>query len=205
MLESERQILAGKKEGDYLSVGISEGGVHYNMGRVYWRERVNALNMKLPDLYLAPEDIYDEELLNKLERYNVTAFYILAPIEEYGFLSRFPAIRELNIGFGENLKNLDFLKSLKECSMFFLADAKLENIDIIVEKNISEPKFFSRLRNVILYNCEIENLSAFEREGYDFGEFTVWSSKNDESRWEVVKADKRRYYELRPLDEPKNP
>ena len=199
MLESERKKLFDRKEGDYLSIGISEGGEHYNKYRVFWRYKVNALNMKLPDFYLAPEDLCDEEIMSQLAKHTVIGCYINTPLQDYSFLSRFPKIRDLNIARGENIKSLDFISVIEECRMLFLSDAVLENIDVLWDMNANRESFFEKLTNVALFNCEVEDLSVFEREGYSFLEFSVWSAKQDRSKWEKVKATKWGYFELRPL------
>ena len=136
MLESERKILFNKKDGDYLSIGISEGGEHYNKYQVFWRDKVNAMNMKLPDFYLAPEDLYDEEIMSQLAKHTVVGCYIYTPLQDYSFLSRFPKIRDFNIARGENIKSLDFISVIEECRMLFLSDAVLENIDVILDMNL---------------------------------------------------------------------
>lgn len=80
--------------------------------------------------------------------------------------------------------------------MFFLQDAKLDRLDKIVEANKRKDKLFGGLNCVALFNCDVMDLSVFEKEEHYFSEFLIWIPKgNSKKRWEVVRASKRKIYE----------
>ena len=80
--------------------------------------------------------------------------------------------------------------------MDFVIPAKI--LDVRTGLKPQNKKFyFSGFNNVVLFDCEVEDLSAFECDGYSFFEFSVWSAQNDRHKWESVKAKKWAYFELK--------
>ena len=197
MLDTEKQkLLDGDSE--YLSIGITEGGIPRSTVGVPWELTAHAFNMKTPDVYLSAEDINDESIMNMLAKYHVMGCYIWTPLDDYSFLSRFPEIRDINIKCGDSIRNLDFLKELKECSMLFLQNARLKNLDVILNIRKTHTSVLGGFKCVGLYNCEVEDLSGFEREKVAFSEFLIWQdkNKNERERWKVISAATWRYYDI---------
>lgn len=198
MLQSEREKLENKA-GEYLSIGITEGGIPRGSIGVPWVATTQAYNMRLPDVYLAPEDLQDEALMARIGQHRVIGCYIWAPLEDYSFLSRWKDLEDLNIKNGDAIRDLDFLAELTECRMLFLQNAKLKDLGMILEVKKRSKAMFGCLRCIGLDNCVVEDLSDFERENLRFSEFLVWNpqSRNERDRWSVVSAHTRRYYEFR--------
>ena len=196
MLATEKQKLLDKS-GDYISIGITSDGVPLNVISVPWRKTVHAYNMKIPDVYISPQDLEDEALMGLLSECKVIGCYIWATLESFGFLQRFQEVRDLNIIGGSNITNLDFLIGLKKCSMLVLHDAQLENFDVILDAR--DYGVWNVFKCVGLYNCHVRDLSRFEKEKHNFFEFLVWNpkSKNERERWNVISADTFGYYEIK--------
>ena len=57
MLEKERKALF-ERDKDYISIGISEGGVHYGINPVMWEGTASAFNMRTQDIFIAPEGFH---------------------------------------------------------------------------------------------------------------------------------------------------
>ena len=74
----------------YLSIGITPDGGRPPYIPVPWERTTSAFNMKIPSFYLEPCDLEDEELMIQLESAYIIGMYILVPLEDYSFISRFP-------------------------------------------------------------------------------------------------------------------
>lgn len=198
MITSEREKLRNK-DSDYLSIGITSGGFPRMSVGIPWVATVHAYNMRTPDVYLSPEDLQDEELMRVFKSYKVIGCYIWVPLDDYSFLARFRELQDINIKNGDAITNLDFLSELYECRMLCLQNAKLKNLDVIVEVKKNSTAMFGCLRCIGLDNCVVEDLSVFETEKVHFSEFLIWmpEGSNERSRWNVVSAGTRRYYEFK--------
>ena len=198
MIESERNKLENR-ESEYLSIGITQGGVPRTTIGIPWEATVHAFNMRTPNVYLSPEDIQDEEIMGQLESYKVIGCYIWVPLSDYSFLARLKDLQDINIKNGDAISNLSFLAELYECRMLYLQSAKLKNLDVIVEVKKNSTAMFGCLRCIGLDNCVVEDLSVFETEKVHFSEFLIWmpEGSNERSRWNVVSAGTRRYYEFK--------
>lgn len=197
MIESEREKLSNRTS-EYLSIGITNGGVPRMTVGVPWESTTYAFNMRPPKVYLSPEDLNDEEIMRLLTSYKVIGCYIWAPLDDYSFLARFKDLEDLNIKNGDAIRDLEFLTELQECRMLYLQNAKLKNLDVILSVKKNSQAVFGCLRCIGLDNCEVEDLSAFESEDVHFSEFLIWNPKgrNERDRWRVVSASTRRYYEF---------
>jgi len=198
MIESERNKLENR-ESEYLSIGITQGGVPRTTIGIPWEATVHAFNMRTPNVYLSPEDIQDEEIMGQLESYKVIGCYIWVPLSDYSFLARFKDLQDINIKNGDAITNLDFLSELYECRMLYLQNANLKNLDVIVEIKKNSTAMFGCLRCIGLDNCVVEDLSVFETEKVHFSEFLIWKPEgsNERAKWSVVSAGTRRYYEFK--------
>lgn len=192
MLKSEKQKLKARAN-EYLSIGITETGEPRGIISVPWEKTAHAHNMKLPDVYITPDDLNDDELLKTLHGYRVIGCYIYAPLDSYDFLSSFTELRDLYITKAENLTSLDFAKDLRECDMLVLEGARLDNLDVICDVKKSVKGIFGGFRCLAVFDCEIEDLSTLSE--VSFSELIV-STKGEEMRWRDVPAHTFRYYEL---------
>jgi len=198
MIETERKKLYGKDE-KYLSIGITKGGIPRTSVWVPWEDTVHAFNMRTPSVYISPEDLNDKEIMGKISTYKVIGCYIWESLQDYSFLTCFKDLQDISINNGETLQNLDFLSELYECSMLYLRSAKLKDLDIIADVKKKSKNVFGALRCIGLDDCEIEDVSVFEKEKMHFSEFLVWKPEgsNESSKWSAVSASKFRYYEFR--------
>jgi len=198
MLESERNKL-NNRESEYLSIGITQGGVPRVTIGVPWEATAHAFNMRTPNVYLSPEDLQDEEVMVLIESYKVIGCYIWAPLTDYGFLARFKDLQDINIKNGDAICNLGFLSELYDCRMLYMQNAKLKNLNMIVEVKKNSTAMFGCLRCIGLDNCNIEDLSVFETEKVHFSEFLIWKPEgtNERDRWNMVSAGTKRYYEYK--------
>lgn len=198
MLESERNKL-NNRESEYLSIGITQGGVPRVTIGVPWEATAHAFNMRTPNVYLSPEDLQDEEVMVLIESYKVIGCYIWAPLTDYGFLARFKDLQDINIKNGDAICNLGFLSELYDCRMLYMQNAKLKNLNMIVEVKKNSTAMFGCLRCIGLDNCNIEDLSVFETEKVHFSEFLIWKPEgtNERDRWNRVSAGTKRYYEYK--------
>ena len=198
MLESERNKL-NNRESEYLSIGITQGGVPRVTIGVPWEATAHAFNMRTPNVYLSPEDLQDEEVMVLIESYKVIGCYIWAPLTDYGFLARFKDLQDINIKNGDAICNLGFLSELYDCRMLYMQNAKLKNLNMIVEVKKNSTAMFGCLRCIGLDNCNIEDISVFETEKVHFSEFLIWKPEgtNERDRWNRVSAGTKRYYEYK--------
>ena len=118
MRDSEREKLFDPKR-EYLNLGISEGGVFYNRTQVVWESTAAAYNMKCPDVYIAPEDIFDEEIMARIFSLTVRGLYIYTAIDDYSFIGRLTELWDIHIREAYKMPSLDFLKDLHDVSMLF--------------------------------------------------------------------------------------
>ena len=198
MTENQRQRLKDRKS-KFLNIGVTKNGEGYDIIGVPWEKTVNAFNMHTPDVYLSSDDLKNEELMNELLEYEVLGFYSWVPLDDYSFLSRFTYLRDISIMHAEGLSDLDFMRELYDCRMLYIEDAKLENIDVLIDLNKRSKGILTSLMCVGLLNCDVEDVSAFERERTDFSEFLVWEyeGKNEKEKWKHVGAITFRYYEIK--------
>ena len=197
MIASQKELLQNKT-GEYLSIGITEGGKPRTSIGVPWESTAHAFNMRTPNVYLAPEDLLDEQIMALVCSHKVIGCYIWVALENYDFLTRFRDLQDLNIKNGDAIRNLDFLEALGDCGMLYLQNAKLPNLNTIVEMKKQSKSSFRVLRCVGLDNCTVEDLSAFETTDIHFSEFLIWNpqSRNERDRWEAVSASTKRYYDF---------
>lgn len=198
MIESQREILR-KKASEYLSIGITENGEPRSVVPVPWEATVHAFNMRTPTVYLAPEDLGNDKIMDLVRSYRVIGCYIWAPLEDYSFLSSLKDLQDLNIMDGEKVQDLCFLEELENCSMFCLQNAALKNIDAILRAKTQPGASSLRLRCIGLANCRIADISAFEHAEVQFSEFLVWNpeDRDERARWAIIKARTKKYYTFR--------
>ena len=198
MTENQRQRLKDHKS-KFLNIGVTKSGEGYDIIGVPWEKTVNAFNMHTPDVYLSSDDLKNEELMNELLEYEVLGFYSWVPLDDYSFLSRFTFLRDISIMHAEGLSDLDFMRELHDCRMIYIEDARFKSIDVLIDLNKRGKGILTNLMCVGLLNCDVEDVSAFERERTDFSEFLVWEyeGKNEKEKWKHVGAITFRYYEIK--------
>jgi len=198
MITSEMEKLNGRTS-EYLSVGITEHGEPKRAISVPWEGTAHAFNMRTPNVYIAPEDLNNDEIMRKILSYKVIGCYIWVPLTDYGFLAKFSDLQDIYIKNGNAICNLDFLSNLYECRMLYLQNANLANLNVLVKVKKTSKTMFGCIRCVGLDNCSVEDLSIFNTEDVHFSEFLIWlpEGSNQRKRWDVVSAGTRKYYEFR--------
>ena len=100
---------------------------------------------------------------------------------------------------GDSLRDIDFLSGLHECRMLYLQNAKLKDLNVIVDVKNKSSAMFGCLWCIGLDNCTVEDISVFEREKVRFSEFLVWKPEgsNEKERWNIISARTRKYYEFK--------
>ena len=198
MIVSEMEKLINRAS-EYLSIGITENGEPRRTIGVPWEATAHAFNMRTPDVYISPEDLNNDEIMRRIASYKVIGCYIWAPLTDYSFLSKFSDLQDINIKNGAAIRSLDFLSELYECRMLYLQNAKLDNLNVLVNVKKTSKTMFGCLRCIGLDNCSVEDLSIFETEDVRFSEFLIWlpEGSNQRKRWAVISAGTRRYYEFK--------
>lgn len=195
MIESQRKKLSTHPH-KILSIGITADGTPPRSVGVPWQATVNAFNMRIPDLYLAPEDLMDEALWRELQRFRVNGCYSFCPLEDYSFLARLPQLQDITICRGEKLRDLEFLRSMEDWFLLHIEDAVLDDL---------APLFPDGRRRgmgstcVCLSGCTVADLSALEQEGVRLSELVVLMPQgaDQRDRWKNVRCGKYTYHEYK--------
>ena len=180
-----------------IGIGITSDGVGYSMFNIPWESTAHAFNMRTPDIYFAPEDMYDPEIIELLGKYKVIGCYIFTEMEDYSFLEQFTDMQDLHIRYGKNLKNLSFMKNMKEWFMLYIEDAHLDNLDAAFDREEKRCGFYSYC--VGFCNCKIEDVSAIAKSGVRLSELLIWNTRKDMDyeKWKGISALTKRCYLLR--------
>lgn len=181
--------------GKYISIGITETGEAYGRYPVPWASTANAYNMKLPDVYLAKEDLSDESIMSKVAEFCVLGCYIFCPLEDYSFLGNFPTLMDINIHEAYHLMDLSFLKNIHGCVLLFIAKAHLKDLDdILVQRN---RHCFTNPKNLALYDCVVDSIDTLIAADCYIHELIICNPKarNERSRWKKIRNAK--YYDMK--------
>lgn len=183
--------------GGYLSIGITRDGAPAGCIPVPWEKTAHAYAMKLPDVYLTPGDVSDDSIMDILRESHVVGCYIWTPLEDYRFLSCFTELRDVSIREGDGIRDLEFLRPLTECRLLFLQNAKLQNLDVILEATQKKGGLWRPFSCVALYDCTVEDTSRFAAEEHGFSEFLIWQrgGARGQSDYSAIRANTKRYYD----------
>ena len=132
MQEYEREQL-NNRGSEYISIGVTENGQRISAFNIPWEQTAHAFNMKIPDVFLAPEDLKDEKLMNQIRSFHVVGCYVLTPIDDYSFIAGLPELFDIYLANATKLKNLSFLSGLGEWSMLHISGAHLQDLNAIAE------------------------------------------------------------------------
>ena len=192
MTEAEKNILR-KFPHRTISIGVTEDG-HRRSIPVPWQLGCNAYNMRTPDIWLSPAELFAEDLWAELARLRVTGMYIFCPLEDYSFLSRLTALQDLAIYKGGALENLSFLRQMPDWFLLHIEDAVLENLCDLFPAGV-RPGMGSR--NVCLSGCTVADPSV--PEGTRLSELLILmpEGSGDRERWNAIPCSKFSYFEYR--------
>ena len=185
MIREEYEKLVGaSEENAYISIAVNADGTPVRSGFVPWVRTASAFNMKTPNLTISAGDLQDEKVTGLLRRCRVTGCYIYEGLDDYSFIAEFGDIRDLHIIHCEKMKDLSFLRQLKDLFMLYLEDASLPDlrplVDVCNESRGGPGKCFG------FRNCRVEDTSALEDAGFTLSELLIWPTKGDSAgRWKT--------------------
>lgn len=194
MLEYERERL-NNRDSEYISIGITENGQRLSAFNIPWEQTAYAFNMKLPDIFLAPEDLNDEKLMEQIRGFHVVGCYVMTPIDDYGFIAGFPELFDIYLANAATLKDLSFLSGLGEWSMLHISGAHLRDLNAIAE-SAKIQRFFPAYC-FSFAGCKIEDISALN--SVPLISELIIVGEDDETerrRWRTINADTFRYYKI---------
>ena len=202
MLVEERIKLENREseyliESTHISVGISNGG-NNRVGAISvpWELTAHAYNMKIPDVFIAPEDLNDKDLMNMIKTFHVVGCYVFTQLDDYSFIAEFEDIRDVYIIDGVNVKDLSFLNNLKNWHILHLERAHLKDLKPILQSSLQ--KRWLPVFCLSFSECTIDDVSALY-EVKQIAELIVVGEDNDEerSKWRSVPAHIHRYYTIK--------
>lgn len=202
MIEEQRERLKNN-DSEYLSIGITDGGLPRSAIGVPWNFTSNAYSMMTPNVYIAKEDLNDEQIMAEILKYKVIGCYISVPLDDYSFLKSFVYLRDLAIKNGHKMSDVSFMRELHECRMLYLHGVHLSNLDDVIEtKKLAKTRYVYCL---CINDCQIDDISSvLENERLGYSEFIVITSQGsgEKQRWEGFKRDSRHLhvYEYVPKD-----
>ena len=153
MQESQR-VLLSQLSRDYLSIGITQDGEIQRVIPIPWQQTGTAFNMRRPTLYIEPSDLEDEELMARLEAFQVRGMYIFTPLEDYSFIARFRGLWDVYILRFGGWIDLSFMRQIPGWNMFHLRDAIVPDISPVFR---SKPEMIWNRQKVSLVNYRIDS------------------------------------------------
>ncbi len=114
------ELMKAAEKGDYMSIGISDDDRPFGGCFVPWRKTGTAMNMKLPRVMITPEDLENADIREAMRKCTLVGCYIFTALSDYSFLSELKKLRDIFILHGENIKDLEFVRPLTDCSCFTL-------------------------------------------------------------------------------------
>ena len=196
MLEQERKKLE-EHSYNYISIGISADGKGQGSYWIPWRSTACAFNMRLPHVFLTPEDLADPEIMELLGKYEVIGCYVYTELEDYSVLSRFTQLQDIQILCGKNLKDLSFMKDMKEWFMLYIEGATLEDISAAFDRG--ERGFAIHSYCLGFVDCRIKDTAPIKASGLRLSELVVHSKVEDMiyEQWKDIPAGHRSLHILR--------
>ena len=196
MLEEQRTELENWQS-NYISVGISEGG-DSRVGAipVPWEMTAHAYNMKIPDVFIAPEDLNDKDLMDKIKSFHVVGCYIFTQLDDYSFIAELSDMRDVYIIDGVNVKDLSFLSNLKDWRMLHLERAHLKDLKPILQSSLLERMWAGFCLSFA--GCTVDDVSALY-EVKQISELIIIGEDDEEERakWRRVPAHTHRYFTIK--------
>ena len=185
MLGIDREKLNEAAENhDWIGVGIDREEKQFTGVFVPWELTASAINMKTPDIMLTVNDLSDREIMNKLYCCQVIGIYIFTPLHDYSFLSQFHQVRDLFVLHGERMIDLSFVCNMPDLYMFYIENAKLPNLDPLID-NYNSGNHINSARFGFAF-CDIADTSALQKLKFPISELLVWCRKGKtefKKRW----------------------
>lgn len=188
MLAKERENLAkAADERACISIAISEDGTPFRGCFVPWERTVSAMNMKLPNITLAADDLQDASVMEDLGKCEVIGCYLFTALEDYQFLCEFTEIMDLFILKGKYMRDLSFVKNMPHLFLFYLEEAVLPDLEPLVEICNQGDKLPGKCLG--FYRCQVKDTSALSKVDFLLSELLVWPTESDtRERWKAARA-----------------
>ncbi|MBQ9827308.1 MAG: hypothetical protein IJM62_01350 [Lachnospiraceae bacterium] len=175
-------LMEAAEKNAYMSIAVSEDGAPVNSGPIPWERTLSGFNMRTPKLTVSAADLVDEAVMSALERCDLRGMYIFSGLSDYGFISGFKRLQDLFICRGEQIRDLSFVRELKDLFMFYLEDASIPDLKPLIEACGKGPggpgKCFGFRR------CDVADTSALMNIDFVLSELLVWPVPGDtEDRW----------------------
>lgn len=185
MQDEERlKLKAYAAEKEYISIAINKDGSPVRGGFIPWEKTVSAFNMKTPKVTISVDDLHNEEIMQEISECKMKGCYILTPLSDYSFLSDYHEISDIFIRYGENIKDLSFIKDMPELFMFYLENASLHDIAPLIANCNNSASLPGKCFG--FYHCDIEDVSAMKDVGFIISELLIWvksGQSDNRERW----------------------
>ena len=193
MLQRYKELLFAS-ENQWISIGITKTGEDVGAISVPWSITAHAFNMKTPNIYISVEDIYDEKVISQLCKNRVVGCYIFEPIQDYSFVAHFKDLRDIHIEKGFNINDLSFLSNLPNCTMLHFEDLTIDNMNTLYAETNTVQKRDGLC--LCFYNCNIGDVSIFEKKDICIYELAVWEPKIpvDMKRLDNIRVLEKNFY-----------
>ena len=195
MLQDQyEKLVKTAEENGYLSIGVNADGTPVKGGIIPWERTVSAFNMRPPQLTVSAADLNDVTVTGLLEKCRVVGCYIFEGLDDYSFIEKLGDIRDLFILHGDKIKDLYFLRQLRDLFMFYIEDASLPDLRPLIEvcgEGAGGPGKCFGFRN-----CRVEDTSALKDIRFTLSELLIWPAEGDSAeRWNTgVRPGVFRFY-----------
>ena len=194
MLDNYREKLFSLQN-EWFSIGVTKDGKGVSTIPVPWEITANAFNMKTPDIYISTADVSDTEIIDQICKNRVVGCYVFDELDDYSFISRLTGLWDVHIEQGSSIRDLSFLSDLTELKMLYLENVTLDSMDDLYSKYTPSP--FGVNLCLGLFNCDIKDVSVFEKYNICLNELVVFATKDlmDKQKWKNTKVLRKNYYE----------
>ncbi len=186
MLQDQyEKLVKTAEEIGYLSIGVNADGEPVRGGIIPWERTVSAFNMRPPQLTVSAADLSDGTVKGLLEKCRVVGCYVFEELDDYSFIEGLGDIRDLFILRGGKIKDLSFVRRLKDLFMLYLEDASLPDlrplVDVCNEGTFGPGKCFG------FRNCRVADTSALTDIRFTLSELLIWPAEGDSAeRWKTA-------------------
>lgn len=187
MIQAEREKLFSYEK-KYLNIGITKDGSPVQAIAIPWTGHSSAYNMRIPDIFLCEEDLYDSAILAQLDTFTILGLYVFCDLETYDVLGRFHDLQDIFLKDARNLRDLSFMNNTPDWFMLFIQGATLPNLNPILHP--VDPAKMRHSYCLGLYNCQVGDISSLTESDLHFHELLIWGGRDkaDYARWKNVKS-----------------
>ena len=161
--------------------------------------------MKIPKVTITAEDLKSEAVMNYLKKCRLIGLYCFTPLDDYEFIAEFPAIRDLFIRYGDNIRSLSFARNLPDLYMIYLENARLDDLQPLIDNfNGKDKEKILPAVCMAFYHCHVSDTSGLQESDFITGELLVWPVEGDKKERWLMNGHRRpgifRFYERNKQD-----